>query len=288
MSSATSNGTTGTNTVDAAGDTALLRQTLLTADEVYIYKLPPLTSATRGHRAEDWNLASPLATTRLLVERRGDALVLEFYKTSSTVLFCSATLADPTQHHRWLEPVVDSSRYFTLQITRGTRQTATIGFGFRERDTATDLREAVQQCAASVRRADTALTHYKVPQLAAGEKIRVAVPGGSGSSKKVPNSGSSGGVPLLLKKPPPSADVVSATSSPAAAEMEQVTLDMKGVNLEEDHDRRERRRNQSSDAMATDEDDDEQKGDDTSGGAVYEGGDDDDDDDWESDFQSAT
>ncbi len=35
--------------------------TLLTIKEVFVYKVPPLRSAS-GHRAEDWNLAAPLFT----------------------------------------------------------------------------------------------------------------------------------------------------------------------------------------------------------------------------------
>lgn len=34
---------------------------LLTIKEVFVYKVPPLRSAS-GHRAEDWNLAAPLFT----------------------------------------------------------------------------------------------------------------------------------------------------------------------------------------------------------------------------------
>ncbi len=36
-------------------------QTLLTIKEAFIYKVPPLRTAS-GHRAEDWNLANPLFT----------------------------------------------------------------------------------------------------------------------------------------------------------------------------------------------------------------------------------
>lgn len=96
---------------------------------------------TTTRSAEDWDLARPLETCRLVVERRGDALVLEFLAVSA----CAGATADPPRlvcrstvqavqgrvPPGFLESVVDSSRYFAVRIQDGAGKEATIGFGFR-------------------------------------------------------------------------------------------------------------------------------------------------------------
>ena len=53
----------------------VLEQTLLTCPEVFVYRIPPMMTSG-GHRAEDWNLANPLATCSLVVMRRDGACLL--------------------------------------------------------------------------------------------------------------------------------------------------------------------------------------------------------------------
>ena len=89
-------------------------------------------------------MATPLKECRLLVERRADAFVLEFQHSGNQV-FAQAT-CDVTKGGsaaRFLEQVVDSSRYFVVKIQGGGGREALIGFGFRDRDQATDLRESL-------------------------------------------------------------------------------------------------------------------------------------------------
>lgn len=257
----------------------------------------------------------------MVVERRGDALVLEFVKPdgsifAQSVVDCScatggigaggsgssippttaaAAAAFPppvvqqqqqrrmVQH--WLEGTVDSSRYFTLKIVApdGARE-AIIGFGFRDRDQATDLREAMQHYENAMHRealssalaamATTTLVEgapeYKsiIPKLAEGEKIHIYTgkkESGTGShssiikpkKKDAASTNTTGSVPRLLKKPP---------SSPES-EAKQVVNDA-ALLLQQTQ--------QLENAVAA-----------TSLEEVAGAGDNEDDDDWDTEFVSA-
>ena len=199
-------------------------------------------------RAEDWNLATPLKECRLLVERRGDAFVLEFQHSGNQVFAmatCDVTKGGSPTH--FLEQVVDSSRYFVVKIQGGGGREALIGFGFRDRDQATDLRESLQHYQKAMERESQSesapASNFKVPELAKGEKIHVHVPGGKTRSK--PKSSSSGGGALLLKKPPPPADgkgapLLKKPPPPADGKgvetkpVEQLTINMGDVNLDQE------------------------------------------------------
>lgn len=233
-----------------------------------MYRIPALKNAG-GHRADDWNLAEPLQTCSLLVERRGDQLVLDFLTDGGSKLFCqsivdcSADSGQPLQH--WLEQVVDSSRYFTLKITGQGGREALIGFGFRDRDQATDLRESMQHYETAMRREKEAAEaiqkapKYTIPKLAEGEKIHINTGSSSSSSssskpkKEKPAAGSGRKVvPLLLKKPPPSPETAarqnlavlvegkngnnsSEAGSTAVNIVQKMSVDLGNVELE-DHD----------------------------------------------------
>lgn len=184
----------------------------MTSDEVYLYTVPTLKTSS-GHRAEDWNLANPIQTCKLLVERRGDSLALEFRHDEK--LFAQATIdltiRKEVQIHKWLESTVDSSRYFVVKIQGSGGREALVGFGFRDRDVATDLRESLQHYENSIRRQRKAedftmstTNSYSIPMLMEGEKIHFD--GKSGKStitRKVKDKGNS--VPILVRKPPPAA-----------------------------------------------------------------------------------
>jgi adaptin ear-binding coat-associated protein 1/2 len=208
-------------------------------------------SITITIRAEDWNLASPLQTCQLIVERRGDALVLEF--SVSGALFCQSEIdlssppgstpdAPKLSMEQMVEGAVDTSRYFVTRIQGPTKEggmkkghaaSALIGFGFRERDTAVDFRESLQFYQRAMQREQQAdqssqhLSEYTIPKLGEDEKIHVNFGGAGGKKKlsttitKAPASGSSGpspgtsgsSAPLLLKKPPPPSDQGPAIDS---------------------------------------------------------------------------
>lgn len=259
---------------DTTDATSALRQRFLTADEVYVYKIPPLKNAG-GHRAEDWDLSNPLKTCQLLVERRGDALVLEF--TAENTLFCFAQV-DVTKGQRvdrWLEQVVDSSRYFSVKIQGAGGREALIGFGFRDREKATDLRECLQQYERSLQReqeASVKAPEFHLPTLAKGEKIHVGKDGKTTIVKEEQRK--TNAVPLLKKKPPSAATEdkpPAAQPAPAPSQapvnpktIDKVAISMGDIDLEKDH------AAQDYDTGAGD----------TSEGAVFEG----DEDEWATAF----
>jgi hypothetical protein len=167
------------------------------------------------YSAEQWDLANPLQTCGLQVERRDNDLYLLFTTEKHTKLFALAKTQE-TIGGKSVEAVVDSSRYFVTHISRGAeQQTAMIGFGFRERDIAIDLLGNLQQFRRSIEREIQAknMKVAEIPKLGVGEKIHISFSNqqkstivkdddgdnNSSSSNKKP----SGGVPLLLKKKPP-------------------------------------------------------------------------------------
>lgn len=209
------------------------------------------------------------------MERRGDTLVLEFGSEgklfAQSVIDCSPQESGPPKRvQHWFEQVIDSSRYFTLKIAGQGGREATIGFGFRDREVATDLRESTQHYEASIRReAEAAETlanapKYSIPKLAEGEKIHVNTgKDGGAKAKKQNQTGSKKSVPLL-KKPPPSPPGDTSTnvgSTLSTATVQKLAIDVGNIDI------------QATGAS----------NDDASSGAVYEG----DDDDWETEFKSA-
>lgn len=224
-------------------------------------------------------MASPIKECSLLVERRGDAFVLEFQHSGNQVFAlatCDVTKGSSADH--FLEQVVDSSRYFVVKIQGGGGREALIGFGFRDRDKAIDLRESLQHYQKAMERESQSETSpaskFKVPELAEGEKIHVNVTGkGKGRAKGKSSGG--GGIPLLMKKPPPPADGAGVETKsllkgpPLSADgageekesIQNMTIDLENVNLD----------------TAADVNSDE-----GSGGAVVEG----DEDQWKADFDA--
>jgi Protein of unknown function (DUF1681) len=170
---------------------------------------------------------------------------------AQAVIDCSVQISSPSgaanelsatqlQHQQqrkiqhWIEGTIDSSRYFTLRISNGGRE-ALIGFGFRDRDQAIDLRESLQHYEASMRREYEASTmnsndntasttsKYTIPRLADGERIHIRT-GKSGdnikstkSKSKTTDSPTKSDRPILLKKPPPSSSNTS---------MDEITLQL--------------------------------------------------------------
>lgn len=185
-------------------------------------------------RAEDWNLASPLKECRLLVERRGDAFVLEFQHSGNQVFAmatCDVTKGGSADH--FLEQVVDSSRYFVVKIQGGGGREALIGFGFRDRDQATNLRESLQHYQKAMKRESQSETapasNFTVHQLAEGEKIHVNVPSKGKKTPRAKASGGGNGGLLLLKKPPPPADGAGAETTKTVGKL---TINMGDINLD--------------------------------------------------------
>ena len=62
--------------IEEEGSSVLLQ--LLSIPECFVYKVPPLRSAS-GHRAEEWDLANPIFTGCLKVHQAGMKLLISVY-----------------------------------------------------------------------------------------------------------------------------------------------------------------------------------------------------------------
>jgi len=149
-------------------DVVVLEQDLLNLPECFIYRIPPMRSA-EGHRAEDWNLPSPLATCALKTIRRDNSLLVKLLASrpkkngppgsTEQYLFAQSTVTfsmknENNNNHEIhtifsqhldhsITNVVDSSRYFVIRIqNEKTKREASVGVGFRERDDATNFKMA--------------------------------------------------------------------------------------------------------------------------------------------------
>jgi len=84
--------------------------------ETFVYRIDVSKRTHRGYRAEDWGLASPFAACELVVRANDTHIKLELVKTSnvlaSSILLSMAELSQTMNLSKFLEPVVDSSRYF--------------------------------------------------------------------------------------------------------------------------------------------------------------------------------
>ncbi|OEU18236.1 hypothetical protein FRACYDRAFT_153835, partial [Fragilariopsis cylindrus CCMP1102] len=147
----------------------LLKQTLMSHNECFLYKVPPLISSD-GYRANDWNLANPIQENGVCgfqVERRNNDLYLLFTLDNHTKLFAVSKIegnkANNTSNNNGtiinssIETVLDSSRYFVTKIQQGgsvnnSNRTINLGFGFRDREIAIDLLSNVQQFQKSIER----------------------------------------------------------------------------------------------------------------------------------------
>jgi hypothetical protein len=162
-----------------------------------------------------------------LIERGGDTLIFSFFTAPEhTTLFAQAVI-DITKGQTmqyWLEQVADSSRYYVLKIQSSAGREAMIGFGFRDRDQATDLRECLQHYEKAIRREKQANTaklagpSFSVPVMSEGEKIHVDRNSGRARITKKAAAPVDGHSPVpLLKKPPPSPALLKKPPPPPPA-----------------------------------------------------------------------
>jgi hypothetical protein len=219
-------------------EATVLEQTIFTTKEVFVYKVPPLRSAT-GHRAEDWGLANPLFTGALKIFQADTKcrVVIYSYKNPETLAMnkenliefgqCPIEVKPKEDIKQFIDAVVDSSRYYVVRLKDPkSSNTVMIGIGFRERDAAFDFKSSLNEYVRYVDRMDLA-EKMKQEQLGAakavgtegdlldlaalpvvqmqdmsikeGEKIKVNVPK-ERRRPKASTSGASGGFKLA---PPP-------------------------------------------------------------------------------------
>mmetsp|Transcript_17894 Transcript_17894/g.32403 ORF Transcript_17894/g.32403 Transcript_17894/m.32403 type:complete len:306 (-) Transcript_17894:270-1187(-) len=234
----------------------VIEQTLLKLNETFVYRIPPMRTSG-GHRAEDWNLATPLETCSLAVIRRDSALQIQLMSQKPMVggpkgateshLFAQCDMEvnfdEPSKDStdRWVEAVVDSSRYFCIKIgDPRTGREAHIGMGFRDRDDAINFKMSLQDYEKTLRREQkaqeiqmayetTSDANTDIPvstllpsvgdlSIKEGEKIHITLKnkGADPNTTTPPRQYSHGGGAnvvgkggLLLKKPPPPATASS-------------------------------------------------------------------------------
>lgn len=130
---------------------------MLTLNECFIYKIPPLINSS-GYHASDWHLESPLVTGSLRVFKKKDHLYVRMYVVNPAPLLSDEK--DKVFGECILEELIeckDSSRYFVMRImppnsidfkdinSNKSKFGKFTGFGFREREIAFDLKNTLQE-----------------------------------------------------------------------------------------------------------------------------------------------
>lgn len=111
-----------------------LEYTLLNKRDVLVYQIPPASSAS-GHKADDWKTC--IWRGRCRVAGKGSDLNIKMLDSSTGALFAQCAIPGG-EYDKYVERVIDSSRYFVLKITNGARH-AFIGLGFEDRNDAFDF-----------------------------------------------------------------------------------------------------------------------------------------------------
>ncbi|CAH8481086.1 unnamed protein product [Heterobilharzia americana] len=114
---------------------------LLVKNEVFVYQIPPRQS-NRGYRASDWNLEAPMWTGRLRVVSKGKDLVIRLEDKNSGQLYAKCPV--DSFPGIFVEPVLDSSRYFVIRLVNDDGRSMFTGIGFAERSDSFDLNVAIQ------------------------------------------------------------------------------------------------------------------------------------------------
>lgn len=185
---------------------------LLVKPTVYVYKIPPLMSASRGFRAADWNLAQPDWTGRLRLISLGEKLFLKIEDANTGALYCQApVLAYPGPQ---VQAVSDSRRYFVVKVVSDTGRTALLGIGFADGADSFDLTVALQDHFASIgKETELKLDDENKPKLDLTLKgdirVNLNIGGSRSSSESRPRPSKPAGdvdasKPFLLPPPPAS------------------------------------------------------------------------------------
>jgi len=142
-----------------------LEQTLIQLRECFVYKVAT-THSSRGFCAGDWGLDKPLATCTCIVKSRGVQAAIQLFDNKSKgqnnrkMLAQSVILLDPdlttdkSKIEWYCESVTDSSRYFVLKVQnpRDPTKVASLGIGFRQKESAYSFTAALQDHAKYVKR----------------------------------------------------------------------------------------------------------------------------------------
>eukprot|EP00887_Chlorella_sp_A99_P000360 scaffold13.g360.t1 len=217
---------------------ATLEQSLFFCREVDVFRIPARQGAA-GHRSGEWRVANRLATCRLKVVARGEAMEVRLEDASTGELF-GVCPVPRGQSQVVVEQASDSSRNFVLRLEDAeTKRRAFVGISFSERTQAFDFNVALSDHERQVRReqemgqissaADPlaaaesilpeAASLYKHQDLSLkqGEKIKIEVKKKSSADSDsflsrlgASSSGASGGLPKLAPLAPPPGDHAAA------------------------------------------------------------------------------
>ena len=116
--------------------------------------------------AGDWGLDNPLATCTVIVKARGEEAAIQLFdnKTKgqnnrkmlaqSVIILETDPTSDKCKIEWFCEAVTDSSRYFVLKVQnpRDTTKVASLGIGFRQKESAYSFTAALQDHAKYVQR----------------------------------------------------------------------------------------------------------------------------------------
>lgn len=143
--------------VEEDSSTSAVEIHVLTVKECFIYKVPPLKSAS-GHRAEEWGLDKPLFTGYLQIFQADLKLriALYSYKDQSRLIMdpdniipfgqCPIEIKPGESITNFVDGVIDSSRYYVVRLKDpNSSRWIWIGVGFREREIAFDFKTALNE-----------------------------------------------------------------------------------------------------------------------------------------------
>jgi len=179
-----------------------LEYTLLNKKEVYVYQIPPASTA-QGHKADDWKKC--IWRGRCQVMGQGQNMNIKMIDSGSGKLFANCMIPNG-DHEKFVERTCDSSRYFVLKISNGDRH-AFIGMGFDDRNDAFDFNVVLQDFRGQfVDKAPCDDPENKEQSkdfsLKEGQKITLKI-GGSGSRRRPDAAQANGGGLVALAPPPP-------------------------------------------------------------------------------------
>ncbi|EPZ34938.1 Adaptin ear-binding coat-associated protein 1 NECAP-1 domain-containing protein [Rozella allomycis CSF55] len=110
---------------------------LLRVKHVQVFNIPPRNSASRGHKASDWNESHFLWQGSLIIKGHEIKLCLQYLNDE--------IFAQCPYEHGSVEQVTDSSRYFVLKLVDlNTNKHAFVGLGFEDRNDAFDFNVILQ------------------------------------------------------------------------------------------------------------------------------------------------
>lgn len=198
-----------------------IEYTLLNKKEVMVYQIPPASSSS-GHKAEDWTKC--IWRGRMRIAGKGHNLAIKMLDPATGDLFAQC-LIPKGEHEKYVERVVDSSRYFVLKISKGDRHTF-IGIGFEDRNDAFDFNCSLSDFKSTWgerKEEETVAEQAPTKDLSfkEGEKITIKLAGMSGEKKKREERPQEPGFsPFGAFPAPPPSGVQSrrqaATTAPAA------------------------------------------------------------------------